>query len=163
MDLILRPSGRNPPKEWELLLREHGPAETDYYHIAYVGSDMARDIVEAGACFYLFGDPDNGCTKPAHGRGVMDEVTDTDLLSRMNAITNWQVSRSVHPMTCGVDSSHPPLFPIVLGRKIVLRCCHCAYRQDDAPVLNPCARAHLSISAADGKRGAGGWRPVGIP
>lgn len=69
MDLILRPSGHAPPKGWSLQLRDHGPAETDYYTIPHVGSDMARDIVAAGACFYLFGGPDRAGTKPARGEG----------------------------------------------------------------------------------------------
>lgn len=59
-DLILRPSGRaDPAKAWSLQLRYHesyGPAE--YFTIARVSEATAREIIRAGAPFWLFGDPD---------------------------------------------------------------------------------------------------------
>jgi hypothetical protein len=60
-------------------------------------------------------------------------MTDAELLSAMNAICHHQVARSVHPLTCGNDSNHPPLFPLVHAQRIVLRCAHCDYRQTYLP------------------------------
>ena len=57
-DLILRPSTHIHGKPWALQIRHHGPAETEYYTIARVSDEMAKNIIEAGAAFWLFGDPD---------------------------------------------------------------------------------------------------------
>lgn len=57
MDLILRPSGHVEGKPWALQLRHHGPAETEYQTIARVSDDTARNIIAAGAAFWLFGEP----------------------------------------------------------------------------------------------------------
>ena len=66
-DLILRPASPTfSKKPWALQLREHGPAETEYHTIAYVGDDVARDIIRAGACFWLFGNPDDK-VEASHG------------------------------------------------------------------------------------------------
>lgn len=69
-DLILRLSGRKPPHEWTLQLRQHGPAETDYHTIAHVSDAVARDIMQAGACSWLFGDPDGDGVQPWRGEGA---------------------------------------------------------------------------------------------
>lgn len=55
MDLILRPHG---PYKFSLELRNHGPAETEYYEIAKVSDEMARNIIEAGAPRWHLGKPD---------------------------------------------------------------------------------------------------------
>lgn len=57
-DLILRPSTIVEGKPWALQLRYHdcvGP--TDYHTITRVSDETARSIVDAGAPFFLFGDP----------------------------------------------------------------------------------------------------------
>ena len=57
-DLILRPSTLKPGKPWVLQLRYHdccGPTESST--LAYVSDDQAREVIEAGAAFWLFGDP----------------------------------------------------------------------------------------------------------
>jgi hypothetical protein len=57
-DLILRPSTLVEGKPWALQLRYHdscGP--TDYHTITGVSEETARAIAEAGAPYYLFGDP----------------------------------------------------------------------------------------------------------
>ncbi len=58
-DLILRPSGLTEDrKKWALQLRFHESlGETEYYNIAFVSEDMARDIVKAGKPHWLFGEP----------------------------------------------------------------------------------------------------------
>ena len=58
-DLILRPSTHISGKPWALQLRNHGPAETEYLTIARVSDKLAREIIRAGAAFWLFGDPDD--------------------------------------------------------------------------------------------------------
>ena len=60
-DLILRPSGmpKEKKKPWALQLRYHdccGP--TEYHTLAYISDDTAREVIEAGAPDWLFGDPD---------------------------------------------------------------------------------------------------------
>lgn len=56
-DLILRPSGL-ASHPWSLQLRFHeSVGETDYHTIARVSDEVARKIVEAGAPYWLFGEP----------------------------------------------------------------------------------------------------------
>jgi hypothetical protein len=60
-DLILRPAGGPEPvtKPWALQLRYHESlGETEYTTIARVSDAVAREIIRAGAAFWLFGDPD---------------------------------------------------------------------------------------------------------
>lgn len=58
-DLILRPSTHVPGKPWALQLRWHDSlGETEYQTLARVSDETARSIIEAGAAFWLFGDPD---------------------------------------------------------------------------------------------------------
>ncbi len=60
-DLILRPAGGPEPsdKKWALQLRYHESlGETEYITIARVTDPAAREIIKAGAAFWLFGDPD---------------------------------------------------------------------------------------------------------
>ena len=58
-DLILRASAFVPDRPWALQLRYHehcGPV--DDYAICRVSDETAREIIRAGAPFWLFGDPD---------------------------------------------------------------------------------------------------------
>lgn len=59
VDLILRPTGlsNKPQVRWALQLRYHDCCgETDYATIARVSDPTAREIVRAGAPYWLFGD-----------------------------------------------------------------------------------------------------------
>lgn len=59
-DLVLRPAGGPEPitKPWALQLRYHESlGETEYVTIARVTEPVAREIIKAGAAFWLFGDP----------------------------------------------------------------------------------------------------------
>lgn len=58
-DLVLRPSGQPDPKRaWSLQLRSHESlGETEYYTVARVSEGVAREIIKAGAAFWLFGEP----------------------------------------------------------------------------------------------------------
>lgn len=60
VNLIVRPTGLTDPKRaWLLQLRNHSsPGEVEYTTIAWLSADMARTIVDAGAPYWLFGDPD---------------------------------------------------------------------------------------------------------
>lgn len=56
-NLILRPSGI-PERPWSLQLRYHESlGETEYYTIARVDEKTAREIIRAGAPYWLFGEP----------------------------------------------------------------------------------------------------------
>lgn len=55
-DLVIRPSGL-PEKPWSLQLREHGPAETSYHTLWRGSEEIAREIIDAGQAFWLFGEP----------------------------------------------------------------------------------------------------------
>lgn len=55
----LKPTGfRHPDKTYELVVRVHDMAETNYYHIGYVSTEFAVEIasIERGSHF-LFGNP----------------------------------------------------------------------------------------------------------
>jgi hypothetical protein len=57
-DLILRPSA-DKARPWALQLRYHdslGP--TEYHTLACVTEGEAREVIKAGAAFWLLGDPD---------------------------------------------------------------------------------------------------------
>lgn len=59
VDLILRPSTIKEGKPWALQLRWHeSSGETDCQTIARVSDATAREIVRAGAPYWLMGDPD---------------------------------------------------------------------------------------------------------
>lgn len=63
-DLIVRPTGlRAVGSEYVLQLRRHTLGECDYEDVAYMTESKARAIVDAGACFWLFGDPIDGAKK----------------------------------------------------------------------------------------------------
>lgn len=67
-DLILRPSGvanfktRDPL--YTLQLRYNTPVETDYSSLCRVSLKTAREIIAAGQCYWLFGEP----TEDSHMR-----------------------------------------------------------------------------------------------
>ncbi len=60
-DLILRPSGllgkQSGEPTYSLQLRHHGAVETEYSTIAHVSLATAQEIIRAGACDWLFGEP----------------------------------------------------------------------------------------------------------
>lgn len=61
VDLVLRPAHirRGQAKPWELQIRKHESlGETEYTHLCYVVDDIARDILNAGEAYWLFGQPD---------------------------------------------------------------------------------------------------------
>jgi hypothetical protein len=58
--LILRPSGLEEThnKPWSLQLRYHDGPETNYVTLCRVSDEGAREIIDAGAPYWLFGEPD---------------------------------------------------------------------------------------------------------
>lgn len=69
-----------------------------------------------------------------------------DLKRAVYAIMRWQGNNTHHPLTCGNDSSHLELIPViettgpnspVLSRartdRVVLLCVECDYRQEHIP------------------------------
>lgn len=57
----------------------------------------------------------------------------SELLFTMDAICRHQLDQTRHPLTCGNDSSHDVLVPIVEDEVVVLRCSGCDYRQTFIP------------------------------
>lgn len=57
--LCIKPSGlpEEKNKPWQLVLRTHDMAETNYAHVAYLSDSAAREVIEAGAPYWLFGKP----------------------------------------------------------------------------------------------------------
>jgi hypothetical protein len=53
--LCLKPNG---PAHFDLVIRDHGPAETNYYLIKTVTDEVAEEIMRAGAPQWLYGVPD---------------------------------------------------------------------------------------------------------
>lgn len=60
VDLVLRPSTRDPKRPWALQLRWHeSVGEVEYTTLCLASDGLAREIIRAGAPFWLFGDPDD--------------------------------------------------------------------------------------------------------
>lgn len=51
----------------------------------------------------------------------------------LNAVVAWQVNPLVHPLTCGVDSTHNNLWPILDKMGNVNLLCECGYLQKNVP------------------------------
>lgn len=49
---------RNPDQSYALKIRDHGPADTDYYHLCYVDHWTAHQLIDMGSAFWLYGDPE---------------------------------------------------------------------------------------------------------
>ena len=58
-----------------------------------------------------------------------------DLQRTKKAIEQWQADPTFHPLTCGFDSKHRPLMPVVKGDRLILVCPDCDYRQEHIPQL----------------------------
>ncbi len=57
---------------------------------------------------------------------------ETDV-SKYKFINDGPIPMRGHPLTCGNDSTHQLLFPIVDGGKIKLVCADCNYTQEHIP------------------------------
>lgn len=69
------------------------------------------------------------------------------IIDALNGVTNHQTNRprregfaglpfEGHPLTCGNDSNHTPLYPFFNGKKVVLVCRDCDYTQDNAAMYS---------------------------
>lgn len=58
--LVIRPSGLEEKhnKPWSLCLRERDSVETNYTRLCFLTDEGARAVIEAGAPYWLFGEPD---------------------------------------------------------------------------------------------------------
>ncbi len=56
-----------------------------------------------------------------------------DVAEKVKAITSWQECKYMHPLTCGNDSRHKPLIPVVGNHGVELHCLQCEYRQSHVP------------------------------
>lgn len=104
-DLILRPSTLVGGKPWALQLRYHdsvGP--TDYHTITRVSEDTARAIVDAGAPFFLFGDPPEA---PGRKFALGQRVTKTKGSSWNGRVVGFYSTR-LTPVGCVIESEREP-------------------------------------------------------
>ncbi len=53
----------------------------------------------------------------------------------IKAIESWQANDWVHPLTCGNNSLHENLIPVVQDGTIVLKCTDCDYVQTYIPEM----------------------------
>lgn len=60
-------------------------------------------------------------------------VTDSSPAEQALALLHWQTSGG-HPLTCGKDSRHAPLYAVLCPSGIELRCHDCDYVQPHWPV-----------------------------
>jgi len=60
----------------------------------------------------------------------MTKMRNSQLLQLMQHIIGWQLDPTKHPLTCGNSSDHPPLYPLIVERRVTLACAHCDYRQE---------------------------------
>lgn len=65
------------------------------------------------------------------------------IIEQMTALVRWQTAwratgyqpmQRMHPLTCGNNSNHSPLYPLIEGDAVVLVCADCDYRQDNWPI-----------------------------
>lgn len=60
------------------------------------------------------------------------------------AVEAWQKNDMVHQLTCGNDSNHPILIPIISDEgKCILYCSECGYEQNFIPEIVIEAYEHL--------------------
>lgn len=60
---------------------------------------------------------------------------DLPISFKVKAVEHWQKDESVHPLTCGNDSSHRPLHPFykLSTKEFYLMCFNCQYKQHNVP------------------------------
>lgn len=67
------------------------------------------------------------------------EAKDRSYQDKIDAVNAWQTNSQVHPLTCGTDSTHPPLVPQwrYYHRDIGLVCTHpdCNYAENFVPEI----------------------------
>lgn len=57
---------------------------------------------------------------------------------KLRGIQAWQTAGHVHELTCGNDSKHQPLVPILLDGEILLYCVDCDYQQEESSIPVVC-------------------------
>lgn len=53
-----------------------------------------------------------------------------EILNIYNRLIRWQSCGLVHQLTCGNNSQHKPLKPVIIESKVILVCLDCDWRQD---------------------------------
>ena len=53
-----------------------------------------------------------------------------DIIDR---VIEYQNDKAKHQLTCGNNSDHTPLIPMLIGEKVVLVCIDCDYQQENIP------------------------------
>jgi hypothetical protein len=52
---------------------------------------------------------------------------------KIDKINQWQAATFVHKLTCGKNSSHKPLVPVIDFDEVILECPDCDYIQERIP------------------------------
>lgn len=63
----------------------------------------------------------------------MEEINNMSNENKLQAIIDWQMDESIHPMTCGEDSNHRNLIGVLENGVICLKCLDCDYVQKFIP------------------------------
>lgn len=53
-------------------------------------------------------------------------------IEKIEAIRKHQNNPMLHPLTCGNNSNHKPLEPVVIDSKVCLICLNCSYTQKNS-------------------------------
>ena len=64
------------------------------------------------------------------GDAEMDELEEL-----VDSIIDHQNNPKLHPLTCGNNSNHTPLVPVIEGEEVVLLCPDCDYKQSYIPYI----------------------------
>lgn len=97
-DLILRRTGlKDPALEFALELRYHGPVETDYWTLRWVSRSTAEEIVNAGACTFLYSNQERAEDDPER-RPKEEPLTfaERGLLMLSNALYSTRKSKAAY-------------------------------------------------------------------
>lgn len=102
------------------------------------GQDFYRKLADAVLALPLFSESAARIAELERALGTMNAVTDhqTDRVFPPQNIGGVSIPMRVHPLTCGNDSSHTPLFPYWTGKGVFLRCRDCDYEQRNCAGLD---------------------------
>lgn len=101
VSLTLRPSGiyDDVKREYSLQLRYHELGGTEYSTVAYVSQDTAREIIRAGAAYWLLGAPDS--PEPQKSPSISPSM-ESDEVTWLNGLLAWcrpRLSKKVYQET----------------------------------------------------------------
>lgn len=72
---------------------------------------------------------------PAPVAGEAGTVITREQVEIVARVMEWQAAEWVHPLTCGNDSHHRKLVPLLVGGDVGLMCADCDYVQRRVPLV----------------------------